>query len=320
LLPDDSKLHIISTSSLGHFGVILFFVLSGFLITRILISAKGKKNAYKNFLIRRSLRIFPIYFLVILILLFIEPGRYLAECAAYISNYTFAFNDNPNPMRHTWSLCVEEHFYIIWPPIVLFLTMRVSKVCAFVGFPLISIIGAFVVYKYFPDHADALFYRGTNFQVFSLSLGSALAYSEPWLRAHWKRTLLVGGAFLIAGVGVAGLLKVLNAPNFTLKFYGFSIVSAGIVCVFLAINDKGGRLCELLSNPMTSYIGRISYGLYLYHYPVYYYFGIIDKENLVAGNITAGDIALATVITFAISIASFHLFEKPLLRFKSRFT
>ncbi|MBL4591050.1 MAG: acyltransferase, partial [Phycisphaerales bacterium] len=77
LLPRDSKLHIISTSSLGHFGVILFFVLSGFLITRILMAAKGKKNAYKNFMIRRSLRIFPIYFLVILILLFIEPGRYL---------------------------------------------------------------------------------------------------------------------------------------------------------------------------------------------------------------------------------------------------
>ncbi len=314
LLPSDSKLHVIPTSSLGHFGVILFFVLSGFLITRILIRAKGKKNAYKNFLMRRSLRIFPIYFLTILILLFIEPGRYLGECAAYISNYTFAFNSEANPLRHTWSLCVEEHFYIIWPPIVLFLATRVSKVCVFVGFPLVSIASAIVVYKQFPQYADGLFYRGTNFQVFSLSLGSALAYSEPWLRANWMKTLLVGGALLACGLGVAGLLISRDAPELVVKIYLFSFLSAGIVCAFLAINDRGGKLCDLVSNPVTSYIGRISYGLYLYHYPVYYFFGIINREQL-----TAGNILLSTAVTFAISICSFHFFEKPLLKLKSRF-
>ncbi len=314
LLPRESAQRVISGLAPGNFGVILFFVLSGFLITRILIKNKGKKHAYRNFLVRRSLRIFPIYYITILVLLFIEPGMYLLECAAYISNYTFAFDPQPNPMRHTWSLGVEEHFYLVWPPIVLFLSTRMSKLTIFIFLPIISIGSAILTYRFIPEYASALFYRGTNYQVFALALGSVLAFQEDWLRASPLASFKASAVLYTTGILVGILLIGFHAPNTVTKFYTYTLISCGIICMTIGINDSNGKLCALLSNPVTSYIGKISYGLYLYHFPIYYFFGNLQSESA-----TIPTIVLSTGVTFLVSIASFQFIEKPILRLKSRF-
>ncbi len=110
--------------TIGYYGVDLFFVISGFLITLILCKSKGNfKSAYKNFIGRRTLRIFPIYYLTVLILylLNLEVVRnYLLTILTYTFNYTIAYNKLPlTPISHFWSLCVEEQFYLFWPFIVL---------------------------------------------------------------------------------------------------------------------------------------------------------------------------------------------------------
>ena len=309
----------------SHFGVNLFFVLSGFLITRILIRDKGKPRAYRNFLVRRALRIFPIYYLTIFVLMFIDPGRYLLSSASYTSNYAYAIDTTINPMLHSWSLSVEEHFYLVWPPIVLFASLKISRGFAFVIFPLISIIGAALTFAYFPEHASMVVYQGTHVQIFALALGSAMAFGEGWLRISSSRLFRVGVALIAIGIALNMLLgNVFEAEVVIRRFYSYSLVSTGILCVFLGINDIKGdedlnkakavlyRLCTL---PILVYIGRISYGLYLYHFPIYTYFDLFPPKQ----SSPLGTIALSVALTFVVAIVSFHLIEQPILRKKARF-
>src|SRR5690625_4685275 len=128
-------------TGLGWIGVDLFFVLSGFLITGILIDSKGNKRYYSNFIGRRILRIFPLYYLVLFIMLFLLPliGRgfssgsnysfYLRHQGwfwSYLQNWLFSFHGFPKNLilSHFWSLGVEEQFYLVWPFLVLLLPKK----------------------------------------------------------------------------------------------------------------------------------------------------------------------------------------------------
>lgn len=301
--------------SWGHLGVILFFVLSGFLITRILIKNKGKHHAYRNFLARRSLRIFPIYFLLILILLIFDPGRYLLYCATYTSNYAFATHKIPNSMSHTWSLSVEEHFYLIWPPIVLFLSLKISKAWVFFVFPAASILGSFFIFQSNPDPVD-YFYRATHVQIFALSLGSVLAYHESWLRKNWRTSLLVATILAICTLILFILLNdIFHADPIIAKFFGFSLLSSSILCALLAINDAQQFLYRIATHSVLLFIGRISYGIYLYHFPIFYYTGVFPAKDpsfimIVSSSLTA----------ILVSAMSFYLIEKPILNLKKIFS
>lgn len=106
----------------GAAGVDLFFVLSGFLITRILLVDRELGVPLRQFLIRRCLRIFPIYYLKILIVWHQLSGFELAALLTYTANFALLFTWGHCPMDHAWSLAVEEHFYLLWPPIAVFLT------------------------------------------------------------------------------------------------------------------------------------------------------------------------------------------------------
>ena len=120
----------------GGTGVSLFFVLSGFLITRILISSKLKKNYFKNFYIRRSLRIFPLYFLFLLFYYVAYPLVLNEKFVSfhnqiyywvYLQNFALTFNWTSVGPLHLWSLAVEEHFYLIWPLLVYLLDIKWLK-------------------------------------------------------------------------------------------------------------------------------------------------------------------------------------------------
>ena len=134
LTPLHSKFNILQqllnkSSMLGQLGVSLFFVLSGFLITRILLNTKEKKQYFKNFYVRRILRIFPLYYLFLILFYYIFPFILDTEIPkfsqqlyyfTYLQNFAITFKwDSVGPI-HFWSLAVEEHFYIFWPFIIYF--------------------------------------------------------------------------------------------------------------------------------------------------------------------------------------------------------
>ena len=311
----------------GSFGVDIFFVLSGFLITRILLADRGKPKALQNFLIRRFLRIFPIYYLTILVLLFVQPGEYLLYSFLYLSNYYFAIIGNDpaqfqTPLSHGWSLAVEEHYYLFWPLVVMWLSTRRSRAVALWIIIPLAILSAFAtVFLFNPDLADRLIYRGSHYRMLSLSVGALFAYHEIWLRADIKRLWLIIAAFVLPALAIVPAGEFIGLFEFykpVSKLIGFGMISSGVVLAVLAINQGTSTTRKLLSNAPIRYVGRISYGLYLYHFPIFVLlFGLRWYPDDQPPTLIAATLAWLT--TFLVATASFFLFEKPLLKCKNRF-
>lgn len=311
----------------GYLGVDIFFVLSGFLITRILLADRLKPKGLKNFLIRRFLRIFPIYYLTIFALLFIAPGEYLLYSFFYISNYYFAFvHADPElfqvPLSHGWSLAVEEHYYLAWPLIVMWCSVARSRAIALyviIPFAVLSAIATILIAD--PDLAKELIYRGSHYRAMSLSIGALFAYHERWLRGHTGRLWLIVAAFIVPGCIIVPAGKFMPALEVwypLAKMLGFGSLSAGIVLAVLAIESWTGPIKAVFTNGAMRYIGRISYGLYLYHFPIFILgFGLrwYDKDQPP----TLTNAALAWAVTFAVATASFYALERPLLKLKNRY-
>jgi len=308
----------------GYLGVDLFFVLSGFLITRLLIADRGRKGSLPRFLIRRSLRIFPIYYLTLLVLLAVEPGRYLAWCAIYVSNFVFAIDLTANPMRHTWSLAVEEHFYIFWPFFVhAFLTERLRLACFWLMGIAIALATATIVFVEAPPSPNDLILRCTCFRILSLVAGALLAIEEKRIiaqgkRFRWIAALLIGLAVLL--VGGFRFLPLAESLGYEFlpvaKLVGFSMLCTGIILWTVIGQNSHSPIRLLLRGKILGQVGRVSYGLYLYHFPVFYFFGFRDFD---AAPPTIGKLAMALAVTIFVTFASYHFIEAPILRLKDRF-
>lgn len=301
----------------GYFGVDLFFVLSGFLITRILLVDRARGSPVFAFIIKRALRIFPIYYLAILFFLVAEPGRYLLWCAAYLSNVYFAFNPDPSPLRHTWSLAVEEHFYLVWPFMVYLLPLAWGRRAAMYGFPLIAIACAVALILSGVADPGRFIFSISIFRAMSLSLGASIAFNESWLRHSRARLFALAAAFILAAVPIVGVGRSLGEWLGLAKMVGFALLSTG--CLLAALGFQGSRTLPErgLDNPVMRYIGRISYGLYLYHYPVYRALGVLPEDHgSTPAPLWMGAVAIAA--TFALASLSYALIESPILRFKDR--
>jgi peptidoglycan/LPS O-acetylase OafA/YrhL len=299
----------------GYLGVDIFFVLSGFLITRILLDEKSHATPVAGFLIRRIARIFPAYYLLLLIVGIVAPatsGLWLS--AVYLSNYYFAFDSQLSPLRHTWSLAVEEHFYLLWPWMVCSLSVRASR-AIIVYLILPAAIALAVLTAYLEPtlgyEADALVYRMTWYRMLSLGAGALLAYHETDLRAA-PRTLLLWAASL--GICGATLLPTAVFVDHRwigpIMLVGFSSVSVATVMITLWLQWSGSRWDALMRHQSLAFVGRISYGLYLYHFPIFVAFGIIHG----ADETEASWLRCAAAVSVSLGVAwlSFTYFEKPI--------
>jgi peptidoglycan/LPS O-acetylase OafA/YrhL len=263
-------------------GVGLFFVLSGFLITRNLLHDRQAGRGLGSFYNRRAGRIFVVYYLTLAALLLFWPSRELSWVASFTYNLKsvagsreyFHTDDFHAPVGHFWSLCVEEHFYWVWPVLVLYLPRHVFRwipVAIIVATPVFAygLIDYYSSRNFRPTEVAGLLWRHTATQLTAISIGALLAIYETL-----APKVLCGAALLaIAGSGLfLGHLSVDSLP------WQPSILHLFCGGLFLLALPVG----SLVRVPYLSGIGKISYGLYLYHLPIYAAFGLRGRPKRLA--------------------------------------
>lgn len=317
---------------LGWAGVNLFFVISGFLITGILMDCRGTPDYFRNFYIRRSLRIFPIYYLT-LVAIFAwallrggdvsDAGYY----AFYVQNFPLGAgnwsSEFPRFFTHTWSLAIEEQFYWLWPLLVWRATPRVLA-CALALF-----FGAAIAWRFYAQLAlpgTAWFATTLLSQLDGLSAGAALALlirsGVPASRLHGLAIASFGAsalalAWLIWLIGYGRFWRPemwVGATASPLVYSALAVLFAAIL--LLAILHLPGLAVTLRLRPLR-HIGIISYGLYVYHYPAFAVVDSLANRFQVEQDALALDIAKLTG-TYLIALTSWHLLERPLLALKER--
>lgn len=315
----------------GNVGVDLFFVLSGFLITRILLVDREAGVPLRHFLVRRFLRIFPIYYLSIAVLAPALDWQEIVACASYTSNFAFLFKGTTSPLEHTWSLAVEEHFYLLWPPVVAFLAPTTSRRVLQLGVLPLALAGGLCVLA-FADWASRgdfwheFLLRSSTVRCFSLGLGACAAYHEGWLRRERGQALALAlGAAAVCwatsevGLRALGLRDFDSAPpgGFPPRaLHSFSVPFASLAAVLLTVVTSGSRLPHaraLRWTPLRG-IGRISYGLYLYHFPIF-----IGGAFAPAGAAQPLRTLVVVALCFLVASASYRIVEQPLLDLAKRF-
>lgn len=320
-----------------YLGVDLFFALSGFLITRILLVDRAAGVPLRWFYARRCLRIFPIYYLLLAAVALLRPEPALPWCALYLSNFYIFWNGAFGLLDHTWSLCVEEHFYLLWPPLATWLSLRASRRVLLLGFlPLALATGVWLAWRHgsFEQRQFLALVTGTHSlaRFGSLAAGALLAYGEAGLRARpWRSTALalallacawpltedgfvrLGGAHLVLASGLSGDPQRI-LPS--LQLISFPLTSCAVLLLAIGWTGRGAPHARLLRAAPLTAIGRISYGLYLYHYPLYHAFGIRSPE-VPDPSLLRHALGLSAI--FAIAALSQRFVERPLLALGKRF-
>ena len=328
-------------AEMGSAGVDLFFVLSGFLITGILVDSRGRSRYFRNFYARRTLRIFPLYYAVVAFSLLILPhipnpktanfGRIAGDEIwywLYLSNFSIAAH---NAFRHaildiSWSLAIEEQFYLIWPAVVFFLSPRqLKRVCfALIAVaPLIRAVAAvngtgwIAIYVLTPMRVDALAYGALV--AILLREGGLL----EWRRAAWWLGIISAAIWVGTGLTTEAYREVAAAQVVVYSATGICF-SSMLVLVLTAHESSPAR--RIFRNRGLITLGLYSYGLYLFHLPLRAvvrdtFFGPARFPRL-GGSALPGQFlfyAIAIAASFLVAYASWHLYEKWFLRLKRRF-
>jgi peptidoglycan/LPS O-acetylase OafA/YrhL len=316
----------------GFLGVDAFFVLSGYLITRLLVAewSLHDRISLSGFYARRALRLLPALFLVLAAvavywelrtpsdqlsglrgdalasLFYVSNWRFIATGQSYFAQFA-----TPSPLLHLWSLAIEEQFYLIWPLIVI-ASMKVARgsrwvlvtVCA-VG---IVTSGALMAALFDPVDASRAYY-GTDARVHALLVGALFALVPVasalgrWFSSRWCRVL--GG---VAAAGV--LLAILTASDDIAAYYrGGSLLYAVLVglVIVTVVGSATAGLARLLSIAPMLWIGIRSYGIYLWHWPVIVYM-TAARTGLEGLTLDAARIA----VTFGAAALSYTFVERPI--------
>jgi peptidoglycan/LPS O-acetylase OafA/YrhL len=329
---------------LGRHGVDLFFVLSGFLITGILLDSKGSPRYFSTFYARRTLRIFPLYYGVLFVVLVLLPRIIPPQPAErevisqqgwlwlYASNILMSwrnrvmFNGEHFYLSHFWSLAVEEQFYLVWPLLVLALSRRALVAVCAACLPLALVMRRILLLR---DNQFTAAIFLTPCRIDSLAVGALVAILArgpgglPALRApaRWIVPIALVGwiAFLPSTGG-----RVWGFSHF-ITYSAIALFCGGVMCMALNAPPQTA-LARFLSAAPLRFFGKYSYGLYVFHYLLYPLFergyaAIPLPPALrsgVPGNI--GFAILAAPCSIAVAWVSFNLYEKQFLRLKARFS
>ncbi|MEO8878140.1 MAG: acyltransferase family protein [Polyangiaceae bacterium] len=314
----------------GYLGVDLFFVLSGFLITSLLLSEKERTGAIalSAFWIRRARRLFPALLslmpaIAIYSYFYAKSDKlagirgdalatlgYVANWRAILSHKSYwELFASPSPLEHTWSLSIEEQFYVVWPIVVLLLLKRGSrKSLLALSLALAALSIAASLWLFDPEHVSRV-YLGTDTRATAILFGAALATILPMTTTFNKAAIrsfdLLGFA---CAVGLSLAWWKLEGEEPFLYHGGFWLTElAALALITCCVIGKESLVARALSFRPLTFVGTISYGLYLWHWPVDVF---LTEERTHAHGIVLH--ALQFAITFAIAIFSFYSFEQPI--------
>jgi peptidoglycan/LPS O-acetylase OafA/YrhL len=325
----------------GWAAVTLFFALSGFLITGILLDSRNEENYYRNFYVRRTLRIFPLYYGVLFVAFVVLPviGMVPVHVAeeqhhqiwlwTYTSNWVLPFGNADKAFPHFWSLAVEEQFYLLWPFIVHRRSARfVLQLC--LGLAVAALVIRLGMLA-FGAPAEALYtFSVTRMDAIALGGGAAAALRIPvlraWLLAHWRSMLALSGAvFLSCLVLLHGLPRTgarSQTVGYGLLAIAFSLLVVSLACADL-VHDRS-LMSRLWRVRPLRVLARYSYGMYVFHVLLSEAIGkpfMRAQSAEVLNSYLAHMAYLCTGVLMSLlcAMASYHLFEQKFLRFKPRF-
>lgn len=322
----------------GFWGVNIFFVLSGFLITQILLKGiydiKKPFQILRNFYLKRTLRIFPIYYLTIICLAFFHidnTNAILPYSLTYSLNIgSLWITDGSGILMHFWSLCVEEQFYLVWP-FLLLITNRKNHLFLIISLIILSILIKFA-FCYFHFKNYQIFCNGSTPASFdALSIGGLIAYlklNKPLLLnklVNFKYIPIVLAILFWTGTYFSG------DNSLFYNVFGRIITALTSFCIVsMGALNVPSFLGRILSNNTLRYIGKISYGIYIYHWIIFFLFrGIFYKwwVNVDFGlfyklkyNVYLGSFLFFFVASIIIASISFYLIERPILSLKEKLT
>lgn len=330
----------------GWIGVDLFFVLSGFLITGILLDAKAGSGYFRSFYGRRVLRIFPLYFAALLLIFVILPslGFFHSAGASEVihhQGWTWLFSTNFGmwligragfasdeiAITHFWSLAVEEHFYLLWPAIVWLTSLRRLPYWCAAGFALSLILRCIGV---FALKAEPFFFVLTPCRLDGLMMGAFLATQLKTFGLLGLRRV-AAYTFFGSAAGIGGALVASHGlwpTHWLVASFGLSIVSLffGATLILALTASPSGWQSGFLSNGILRFFGRYSYAIYVIHGLLAGWFtewlNPAAFGMLVATHPALGVFASLTariMISAALGFLSWHLLEKHFLRLKKYF-
>jgi peptidoglycan/LPS O-acetylase OafA/YrhL len=321
-----------SIPDFGSLGVDLFFVLSGFLITRILFKTKKASNYYSSFFARRALRILPLYYTVLFILLYLSP-RLVAEpwfnahqfwYWFYLQNWMIAACTIPNPLTHFWSLAIEEQFYLIWPFFIRRSVQREILVLGLLSWPLISLLRAY--YYWGTDLNATEITLNTFVRLDRFLLGAALA---AFLDLYPRHKHLYRGALSLMLVSGAGLLYAKYADLGYNARCALSLALTPIFAVALLALSQNKSATALrsragLNSPALRSLGQFSYGIYVLHYPIdHFTYSSFMNHPWIQSQIPELQrflfFLLSLVTSYGLARLTWVLLEQPFLNLKTRF-
>jgi peptidoglycan/LPS O-acetylase OafA/YrhL len=320
--------------SVGFLAVNSFFVLSGFLITWLLISEWNDSGTInlKNFYFRRALRLFPALFtMLVLFALYtclVNPPHtvrrdfhYILWALFYFTNWgqVLGCGDFMNYLAHTWSLSIEEQYYLLWAPILLLLLHRTESKTSLLWWTVLAVFCSVLIRAYYTHFGMQGFFgfwrvsRGLDARADSLLTGCAVGIiisGQLLPRRRWLEWAL----YVTAAISICGLIwvswhQIYDPWMFYAGWFLASIFTA-IILLHLVYSPRG-ILHWILEAPPLVYIGMISYGFYIWHFPII---------NLIHDHFPGHWKVIGVAASVAASLLSYYLVERPCLRLKKKFS
>ena len=325
--------HYISILNYNQFGTDLFFVLSGFLITTLLLNTKRTKSALANFYMRRALRVFPLYYISLYIFLILLPKidaiplqfQYYKENQiwlwVFLQNWLYIFKD-PNPfsaLNHLWSMVIEEQFYLFWP-LIIFILPKLKNLLAFViSFYILFIISRILIWFL---HIEGLaYYNLFSFtKIDGLFIGCIVALlhnkQSNFINNHYFKIITTLAFFNLSFLAI-DLYFNLGLPYFAFCGYISFSVLFGLLINFL-IRSETRVFHRLFNIQLLKTLGKISYGTYIFHWPLYLLVSPMIKNlfsKLIIDSIaTIIASIIMTFVAYLIGYLTFHLIEIKFLK------
>lgn len=317
----------------GFIGVDIFFVLSGFLITSLLVQdfRRTSRIGFKNFYLRRALRLLPalfalMLFCIVFVLIF-QPDKAantfkgVLYTLFYVANWAQAPPLDPGigPLSHAWSLSVEEQFYIVWPLLLLaLLKIKSKRVVLAVLLFLISGSVTISVWLWQVQVPFLRMYFGSDTRAHELLIGCVAALLISWGVFQYADRFR-GFFHFASAISIVGILSSLFLLRHNTAFVyngGFTLISVATAIVIVDLVLYPSAISLFFEFAPLVWVGKISYGLYLWHFPIFE-----ASRKLLEGRVSPLLYQLFGVVTtFVVATASYYLLEKPFLKLRHRFS